>query len=172
MQSNNKSSKRRKGDRKGKSQEKHQDRSNHKNQNGSVNKQYDFGVLKSLFQGFSNTAAAKFTSGLGGNSESDEKQAGTTTPGNFDIYLFAQSWAPRFCCTNTKKCKKEGMDNTDDLSPHGSYLCCFKNDCTCITFYFQVSGQHLLNPINREELTQPIAKALRTKGVGQNMSGK
>ena len=136
MQSSNKSSKRRKGDRKGKSHEKHHERFNHKNQNGSVNKQYDFGVLKSLFQGFSSTAAAKFTSGLGGNSESDKKQAGATAPGNFDIYLFAQSWAPRFCCTNTKKCKKEGMDNTDDLSPHGSDSCCFKNYITYITFSF------------------------------------
>ena len=27
-----------------------------------------------------------------------------TAPGDFDIYLLAQSWAPKFCCTNAKKC--------------------------------------------------------------------
>ena len=26
------------------------------------------------------------------------------TPGDFDIYLLAQTWAPQFCCTKSDRC--------------------------------------------------------------------
>lgn len=88
--------------------------------NNTKNAGSNFGLLSSMVRGFASSAAAKFTSGLGSdNNEDDKAQAGTTVPGKFDIYLFAQSWAPRFCCDHAKKCQKEGMTDVDDLSPHG-----------------------------------------------------
>lgn len=100
-------------DRNGKHQSSSSKRSGHK-EGGDHHK------LNSMVSGFARTAAAKFTSGLGlGDNQEDKQQAGSTKPGEFDIYLFAQSWAPRFCCTNEKQCKKEGMLGSDDLSPHG-----------------------------------------------------
>lgn len=113
-------------------------------------KSQSFEMLNSLVSGFSKTVAAKFTSQLGGNNDKvDKEQRGTSAPGEFDLYLFAQSWAPRFCCSSASKCKKEGwsiymlpflpfslftlltllflrlvvtpsgMEETDDLSTHG-----------------------------------------------------
>ena len=79
----------------------------------------DFGILSSMVRGFASSAAAKFTSGLGSDNPDDKAQVGSTAPGNFDIYLFAQSWSPRFCCDNAKQCKREGLVGIDDLSPHG-----------------------------------------------------
>lgn len=26
------------------------------------------------------------------------------TPGDFDVYLLAQTWAPQFCCTKSERC--------------------------------------------------------------------
>ena len=92
------------------------------NSNSKSKTPQDLGAFKSLIQGFASTAGAKFSSSLGSNTEADRSQAGLTTPGKFDLYLFAQSWAPRFCCTNNKQCKKEGMENTDDLLPHGKNI--------------------------------------------------
>lgn len=37
----------------------------------------------------------------------------------FDMYIFSLTWAPRFCCTNEKACKKENMHTVTDLYPHG-----------------------------------------------------
>ena len=37
--------------------------------------------------------------------------------GDFDIYLFAQVWTPRFCCTKQKQCAEEQHKN--DLTVHG-----------------------------------------------------
>eukprot|EP00959_Pyramimonas_sp_CCMP1952_P469552 9495132-Pyramimonas_sp.AAC.1 len=39
--------------------------------------------------------------------------------GGFDLYLFAQSWAPRFCCSQKEKCETQGIQNTNGLSTHG-----------------------------------------------------
>jgi hypothetical protein len=52
------------------------------------------------------TAAAKTTSQLGRGGGSQDANG---VPGEFGLYLFAQSWAPRFCCTNAKQCKAGGM---------------------------------------------------------------
>lgn len=71
--------------------------------------------FKDFVRGASSTVAAKFTSGLG---SSDDKTPGGEK-GQFDLYLLAQSWAPRFCCTNAKQCKNESMTGVDDLSVHG-----------------------------------------------------
>lgn len=38
---------------------------------------------------------------------------------DFDMYILALTWAPRFCCTNEKQCKSEAMNHTNDLHPHG-----------------------------------------------------
>ena len=108
-------------DRDGKHQSSSNKRSGHTG-GGDRHKQQNqgFEMLNSMVSGFARTGAAKFTSGLGlGDNKEDREQAGSTKPGEFDIYLFAQSWAPRFCCSNEKQCKKEGMLGSDDLSPHG-----------------------------------------------------
>jgi ribonuclease T2 len=31
-------------------------------------------------------------------------RGGGDTPGDFDVYLLAQSWSPHFCCTNSDRC--------------------------------------------------------------------
>ena len=38
---------------------------------------------------------------------------------DFDMYILALTWSPRFCCTNEKQCKTESMDHRNDLHPHG-----------------------------------------------------
>ena len=73
-------------------------------------------AFQSFLRGAANSAGAQFTSRLG--SSSDERNP-HGNPGEFDLYLFAQSWAPRFCCTNKGQCKAENMSDIDDLSIHG-----------------------------------------------------
>ncbi len=64
---------------------------------------------------FGLVGAAQFTSGLGSNNNKDDKaQAGSSKPGEFELYLFAQSWAPRFCCTNAKVNAIETAHDPDD----------------------------------------------------------
>ncbi|KAK3269234.1 hypothetical protein CYMTET_22315 [Cymbomonas tetramitiformis] len=41
------------------------------------------------------------------------------TGGRFDMYLFAQSWAPRFCCSQKEKCESQGIQDAPSLSTHG-----------------------------------------------------
>lgn len=36
---------------------------------------------------------------------------------NFDLYLFALSWQPHFCCQNPKKCKPQDLQKS--FHPHG-----------------------------------------------------
>jgi len=50
----------------------------------------------------------------GGQGAAEGAKAGT-----FDLYLFAQSWAPRFCCSQREKCETQGIQNTNGLSTHG-----------------------------------------------------
>ena len=74
------------------------------------------GPFRSFLQAAGLTAAAKATSGLG---RGDGSTDAAGVPGEFGLYLFAQSWAPRFCCTNGKQCRAGGMAGVEDLSPHG-----------------------------------------------------
>lgn len=75
-------------------------------------------LFTSLVTGAAATAAAKFTSGLGAGGKKEDKTP-SGTAGEFDLYLFAQTWAPRFCCTNSEKCKQQDKDGVDDLTVHG-----------------------------------------------------
>jgi ribonuclease I len=74
-------------------------------------------IFLKMIKGASTSAAAKFTSELGKGSNKNDSAGGIS--GDFDLFLFAQSWAPRFCCTNSKQCKNENMNGLDDLSIHG-----------------------------------------------------
>lgn len=76
-------------------------------------------LLLDVVRGAASTAAAKFTSGLGDSRGSHDQKSAYGEEGNFNLYLFAQSWAPRFCCTNYNQCKKEHMEGVEDLSVHG-----------------------------------------------------
>lgn len=75
----------------------------------------------SMIKGAASTAGAKFTSSLGGWNDSPEsvKQEKSGSSGQFDLFLLAQSWAPRFCCSNAAQCKRENMEGMDDLAIHG-----------------------------------------------------
>ena len=53
------------------------------------------GPFRSFLKVAGLTAAAKTTSELGRGGGSQEANG---DPGQFGLYLFAQSWAPRFCC--------------------------------------------------------------------------
>lgn len=75
-------------------------------------------LFKSVIKGAATTVGAKFTSGLGSSSPGEEK-APSGNVGEFDLYLFAQTWAPRFCCTNNDKCKDQDKAGVDDLTVHG-----------------------------------------------------
>ncbi len=85
-----------------------------------------------MIMGAATSAAARLTSGLG---DPNDKTSSGTAPGQeakvektkeekrrfslcerhicfvgeFDLYLFAMSWAPRFCCDSPKQCKAESM---------------------------------------------------------------
>jgi ribonuclease I len=76
-------------------------------------------ILKSLIKGAAITAGAKFTSGLGSSGGKGEDKTPSGAIGEFDLYLFAQTWAPRFCCTNGDKCKSQDKVGVDDLTIHG-----------------------------------------------------
>jgi ribonuclease T2 len=73
----------------------------------------DFFKASSLL--FASTVASKCTSLLG----DDRDTSSSGQAGVFDFYLFAQSWAPRFCCTSLEKCLAENMNGYADLSTHG-----------------------------------------------------
>jgi ribonuclease I len=73
-------------------------------------------MFYNIMKGAAGTLASVATSTLG---KDDGDKTSSGTPGDFDMYLLAMSWAPRFCCTNNKQCKNEGMEDTDDLSVHG-----------------------------------------------------
>ena len=74
------------------------------------------GAFGSFVKAAALTAAAKATSELGRGGGSTAPEG---SPGSFDLYLFAQSWAPRFCCTNAKQCKASGLKGQSDLGTHG-----------------------------------------------------
>lgn len=73
-------------------------------------------IFKSALLGASTSAAAKFSSSLG---DANDKSTSGTNPGNFDLFLFASSWSPRFCCDSPKQCTAESMQGIDDLATHG-----------------------------------------------------
>lgn len=93
-----------------------QQRSSHSSSSGGSSGQLN-DLFKSMIRGAATSAAAQFTSGLGSDDDKDKTPSGTS--GAFDLYLFAQTWAPRFCCTNESKCKQQGKDGVDDLTVHG-----------------------------------------------------
>ena len=95
---------------------KHHSNSNSNSGNSNVNKKNSNDLLYSMIKGAASSIASQATSSLG---KDDGDKTSSGTPGDFDIYLLAMSWAPRFCCTNNKQCKNEGMEDTDDLSVHG-----------------------------------------------------
>lgn len=71
--------------------------------------------LRSSSALLASAVAAKASSLLG----DDNDTTASGRPGEFDLYLFAQSWAPRFCCTSLEKCTAENMKGLSDLSTHG-----------------------------------------------------
>ena len=75
--------------------------------------------LKAILKGAVSSCGAQFTSGLGntGGASDNEKPGGKK--GEFDIFLLAQTWAPRFCCTESVKCVQQGNTGVDDLTLHG-----------------------------------------------------
>jgi len=88
---------------------------NNSNSNGS-SKSNSNDMFYNIMKGAAGTLASAATSTLG-KDDGDKTSSGNS--GDFDLYLLAMSWAPRFCCTNNKQCKNENMENTDDLSVHG-----------------------------------------------------
>jgi len=59
------------------------------------------GLFKKTMIAASVSAAAKFSSSLGDDRDTDRSKHGE--PGEFPLYLLAQSWGPRFCCTSQKR---------------------------------------------------------------------
>eukprot|EP01124_Arcella_intermedia_P012333 TRINITY_DN1869_c1_g1_i1.p1 TRINITY_DN1869_c1_g1~~TRINITY_DN1869_c1_g1_i1.p1 ORF type:complete len:305 (+),score=27.38 TRINITY_DN1869_c1_g1_i1:12-926(+) len=103
------------------SNSKHNSQQNHSNWTGfSPGGQ----LFRKILLSAATSAAAKFTSSLG--DDNDYNAYGTA--GNFDLYLFAQSWAPRFCCTSTEKCRNDNMHLLTDLSTHGLWPAYTKAD--------------------------------------------
>eukprot|EP00299_Pterocystis_sp_00344_P010166 c4480_g1_i3.p1 GENE.c4480_g1_i3~~c4480_g1_i3.p1 ORF type:complete len:322 (+),score=80.66 c4480_g1_i3:3-968(+) len=98
---------------------------------GGIKMLLDNPVFKSVLMAAAGTAAAKFTSSLG-SSGGDKTPNGD--PGKFDLYLLAMSWAPRFCCTNQGKCKKEKMSETNGLSTHGLWPAYLKPNASGRTY--------------------------------------
>lgn len=76
-------------------------------------------VFRSFARGAATTAGSKFTSSLGSYWKGTEDNVSYGKPGDFDIFLFAQSWSPRFCCSNSKQCIRENMKGVNDTSVHG-----------------------------------------------------
>lgn len=104
----------------GRSSSKNNNSNGHRNNSSASKNPSDFqlgNLFESMIKGAAATTAAKFTSGLGFSTNEDKTPSGTI--GEFDLYLFAQTWAPRFCCTNTDKCKAQDKDGVDDLTVHG-----------------------------------------------------
>jgi len=87
---------------------------NNNNHNSKNDNKNDF--VFNMIKGAAASIAAQATSSLGID-DGDKTSSGV--PGDFDMYLLAMSWAPRFCCTNNKQCKNEQMEDIDDLSVHG-----------------------------------------------------
>ena len=83
-------------------------------------------AFAAFIKGASSSVAAKATSALGRSGKNDDKTPSGKC-GDFDLYLFAMSWAPRFCCTNEGQCKKEKMDGVEDLAVHGLWPAYFKS---------------------------------------------
>jgi len=90
-------------------------------------------ILRTTLAQIIATTAVKCTSKLG--DDNDHTIHGTA--GQFDFYLFAQSWAPRFCCSSPEKCLSERMNGLNDLSTHGlwpTYLAGDKQERTYPAF--------------------------------------
>jgi ribonuclease T2 len=73
-------------------------------------------LLKNILQGAGNILGIESISNIGQPSK-EEHTVSSDIAGDFEIYLFAQVWAPRFCCTKQKQCKEE--QNKNDLTVHG-----------------------------------------------------
>jgi ribonuclease I len=86
--------------------------------------------LKTTLSAMVTSAAVAATSKLG--DDNDRTASGKT--GEFDLYLFAQSWAPRFCCISPEKCANENMQDLNDLSVHGVWPAYTKPDKNDRTF--------------------------------------
>jgi len=103
--------------------------------------------MRSALLNAATTAAAKFTSRLG----DDKDFTSHGTIGKFDMYLFAQSWAPRFCCTSAEKCAAENMQELTDLSIHGLWPAYQSADSSGNTYpAFCVSSTKSAGPRSRE----------------------
>jgi len=89
-------------------------KNNNNNNNNNRNGKND--IFFNMIKGAAASVASQATSSLG-KDDGDKTTSGAS--GDFDIYLLAMSWAPRFCCTNNKQCKMEQMEDIDDLSVHG-----------------------------------------------------
>lgn len=148
---NHTKAKKKPGDQNGrKNKNSHSDKQNKQQQNKShsqsgqskFNSSSTASFMKQAFGQMIGTIAAKNTSLLG--DPNDRTASGNA--GEFDLYLFAQSWAPRFCCISPEKCTKEKMESLNDLSPHGlwpAYQKPDKNDRTYPAFcqsFEQFSG--------------------------------
>lgn len=96
-------------------QNKQQNNTHNNNNNNNYNTGSGRDFLRSASVLLASTVATKATSLLG--DDRDTSSGGVT--GVFDLYLFAQSWAPRFCCTNLQKCEAESMTGISELSTHG-----------------------------------------------------
>ena len=114
----------------------------HKGEKGSSAASF----LKQTLASIISTAAVQNTSKLG---DENDKSAGGTA-GNFDVYLFAQSWAPRFCCISPGKCVKEGMEGVNSLSVHGLWPAYMKPDSTDRTYPAFCSRHSSTNDRTRE----------------------
>lgn len=66
----------------------------------------DGGGIKRILAAMAGTAAAKSMNGIGAGGPGEAHGE----PGVFDLFLLAQSWAPRFCCTHTRRCQTENMN--------------------------------------------------------------
>lgn len=115
----------------------HKSRSKRKRRDSSSSKHGSSGgggdtkasVLKAALAQMISTAAVECTSGLG--DENDRTSSGKT--GQFDFYLFAQSWAPRFCCISPQKCAAENIQSSY-VSPHGLWPAYFQADSNNRTY--------------------------------------
>ena len=73
-------------------------------------------LLKYASQSAGKTLGVESISNIG-QANKEDATSSKDIAGDFDIYLFAQVWAPRFCCTKQKQCREE--QNKNDLTVHG-----------------------------------------------------
>ena len=47
------------------------------------------------------------------------QRIGMAEPGDYDLYLFALSWGPSFCCRKANQCLQQGLVGSNRLTVHG-----------------------------------------------------